>query len=244
MRSSIRSSVGYAVWLGCCIAGALPAAAQSPLPRGDPPSQAGTDREPAKPLEETVVEHKTAQVPSAQVLSEAMTETLRKAGFTDLQILPNSILVRAKDRAGNPVAMVLNPNSMTEMVTLDPQSGSAAGGNGAPAPLTGSGTFVTVLPSERLASVLVGLKVHGTSNEDVATIKDLAIDHHGLHAYVLVIGGMLGIGERYVAVAPSAITLTYDQVANTYAATMKASTDQLKSAPQFVYDGAFKAGRQ
>ncbi len=247
MRLSLCSSMAFGAWLGgCATAGITPAGAEPPPPSGSSQTKAGQGSPSAKPLEEMVVDDKAAQTQTRgdKVLSDGMAATLRKAGFTELQILPNSILVRAKDKAGNPVAMILNPGSMTEVVTLDPQSGSAAGGNGARAPLTGSGTYVTVLPSEKLASVLVGMKVRGTNNEDLATIKDLAIDHGGLHAYILVVGGMLGIGDRYVAVAPSTITLTYDQVANTYAATMKASADQLKSAPEFTYEGAFKAGRQ
>ena len=35
---------------------------------------------------------------------------LQQAGFTDIQIMPSSFLVRAKDRAGNPVMMVINPD--------------------------------------------------------------------------------------------------------------------------------------
>ncbi len=188
-------------------------------------------------------EAKRADAAKAEALSKDMEATLRKAGFTDLQILPNSILVRAKDKAGQPVAMVLNPSSMTEMVTLDPHSGSAAAGNGTPAPLTGSGTFTTVLANERLASTIIGLKVHSRSGDDLATIKDIAIDHDGVQAYILAVGGLLGIGDRYVAVTPTAITIAYDQVANSYAATMAATVEQLKAAPDFSYAGAFKAGR-
>ena len=188
-------------------------------------------------------EPKRSDAADAEALSKDMEATLRKAGFTDLQIMPNSILVRAKDKAGQPVAMVLNPHSMTEMVTLDPHSGSAAAGNGTHAPLTGSATFTTVLASERLASTIIGLKIHTRSGDDLATIKDIAIDHDGVQAYILAVGGLLGIGDRYVAVTPSAVTVAYDQVANSYAATMAATAEQLKAAPDFSYAGAFKAGR-
>ena len=245
MRSLLRSG---AALLLCCAALSLgPAMAQhtgSGASATAPTSAPGTAEPSATPLVEKAAKDRAAEAKAHddKALGAGMEATLRKAGFTDLQILPNSILVRARDKAGNPVAMVLNPGSMTEVVTLDPQSGSAAGGNGAGTPLTGSGTFVTILPSEKLASVLIGLKVRGAGNEDLATIKDLAIDHDGLHAYILAAGGMLGIGDRYVAVAPNAITLTYDQVANSYAATMKATPDQLEAAPAFTYDGTFKAG--
>ena len=167
-------------------------------------------------------------------LSADMAATLRKAGFTDLQILPNSVFVRAKDKAGNPVAMVLNPGSMTEVVTLDPHAGTAAAGNGAPAPLTGSGTFATILPTERLASSLIGTAVIDTAGESIGTIKDIAVDHGGVHAYIIGVGGLFGIGDRYVAVTPGAVAL--DKTAGGYRATMSATIDQLKAAPEFKYD--------
>ena len=178
--------------------------------------------------------------PQPNALGADMAAQLAKAGFTDLQVMPNSILVRAKDKAGNPVAMVLDPHSMTEVVTLDPHAGSAAAGNGA-APLTGSTTFPTVLPTARLASTLVGLPVRDVDGREIGTIKDLAVDHGGVQAYILGTGGVLGIGDHYVAVAPLAITLVYDEGANAYRATMNATADQLKAAPTFTYEGSFKA---
>ena len=181
-------------------------------------------------------------------MSHDIVATLEKSGFTDLKVMPGSILVRGKDKSGNPVAMILNPGSMTEVVTLDPHSGSAAGGDGAPqpkAPLTGSGVFATVLPSERLASTLIGLSVHDAADGTLGTIKDLAIDHDGVQAYVLAVGGgVLGLGDRYVAVTPAALTITHDEAANTYRAAMNATADQLKGAPDFKYEGPFAASRR
>ena len=178
-----------------------------------------------------------------KALGADMEANLRKAGFTNLQIMPNSILVRATDKDGHPVAMLLHPGSMTEVVTLDPHSGSAASGDGRKRPLTGSGAFATVLPSERLASIIIGLKLRDRSGKDLATIEDLAIDHDGVQAYILKVGGVLGLGERYVAVSPSAVDLTQDRDANSYAASSTLTKTQLKDAPDFVYKGPFKANR-
>lgn len=170
-----------------------------------------------------------------------MEATLRKAGFTDLQVLPNSVLVRGKDKAGQPVAMVLNPATMTEVVTLDPHSGPAAAGNGAP--LTGSATFVTALPRETLASRLIGTPVLGRAGETLGTIRDLAVDHGGIRAYVVRIGGVLGIGARYAAVTPAALSLVSDGTTGRYKATMDATAEQMKAAPEFKYDAVDEATR-
>lgn len=48
-------------------------------------------------------------------ISQRLRNDLSKAGFTDIKIMPSSFLVRAKDSQGNPVMMVINPDSMTEV---------------------------------------------------------------------------------------------------------------------------------
>ena len=56
--------------------------------------------------------------PSAQTpghLSQKLRDDVAKAGFTDIKIMPSSFLVRAKDSQGNPVMMVVNPDSVTEV---------------------------------------------------------------------------------------------------------------------------------
>ena len=54
------------------------------------------------------------------------------------------------------------------------------------------------------------------------------------------VGGFLGMGERYVVVDPSSVALTYDTGAKKWKASVNASKDALKAAPEFKYDGKFK----
>jgi hypothetical protein len=51
---------------------------------------------------------------AAARISERLRADLTRAGFTDVTIMPSSFLVRAKDSQGNPVMMVINPDSLTE----------------------------------------------------------------------------------------------------------------------------------
>ena len=53
--------------------------------------------------------------PSPGRLSTKLRDDLTKAGFTDIKIMASSFLVRAKDSQGNPVMMVINPDSMAEV---------------------------------------------------------------------------------------------------------------------------------
>jgi hypothetical protein len=48
-------------------------------------------------------------------MSQKLHDDLTKAGFTDITIMPQSLLVRAKDAQGNAVMMVINPDSLTEV---------------------------------------------------------------------------------------------------------------------------------
>jgi len=46
-----------------------------------------------------------------QLLRAQIKQTLESAGFTDVQVIPTSLLVRTKDPAGSPVTMFINPQS-------------------------------------------------------------------------------------------------------------------------------------
>ena len=66
-----------------------------------------------------------AQVPAH--MSQKLHDDLSKAGFTDITIMPASLLVRAKDAQGNSIMMVINPDSLTDVA-------EHAQGAGAPKP--------------------------------------------------------------------------------------------------------------
>ena len=58
-------------------------------------------------------------------MSQKLHDDLTKAGFTDITIMPKSLLVRAKDARGNSVMMVINPDTLTE-VTQQGTAGASA----------------------------------------------------------------------------------------------------------------------
>jgi hypothetical protein len=70
----------------------------------------------------------------AKTISARLRQSLTQAGFTDVHVMPESFLVRAKDKDGNPVMMVVNPDSVTSVTAVGRP-------NGAPNPsATGSGS--------------------------------------------------------------------------------------------------------
>ena len=50
---------------------------------------------------------------AAMRIGQALRTDLSKAGYTDITIMPTSFMVRAKDSQGNPVTMVISPDSVT-----------------------------------------------------------------------------------------------------------------------------------
>ena len=56
--------------------------------------------------------------PDGLHMRDQVRDDLTKAGFSDVKVMPESFLVRAKDPKGNPVMMVINPDSFTEVTTI------------------------------------------------------------------------------------------------------------------------------
>jgi len=98
------------------------AMAQNPTPGANPPvaPKAGT------------------QDQSQQPIRARIQQNLQAAGFTDIKIMPSSFLVRAKDREGNPMMMVINPDSVTAITETGTQPApGATTGSSSPNPNPG-----------------------------------------------------------------------------------------------------------
>jgi hypothetical protein len=70
-----------------------------------------------------------AKGPGGMKISQRLKNDLGKAGFTDIKIMPQSFLVQAKDSQGNPVVMMINPNSLTAITEETQSTNSASNAN-------------------------------------------------------------------------------------------------------------------
>ena len=95
--------------------------------------------------------------------------------------------------------------------------------------------FSTVSKDEMFSSKLKGLTIQNQKDESVGEITDLAIKDHQLDALILSVGGFLGMGEHYVAVAPSSVNVRYDSKNDKWLASMNTTKEALKAAPEFKY---------
>jgi hypothetical protein len=195
-------------------------------------AQTGAIPAPATPIPAPVATPKTAagETPASSAdLQQQLTARLQKAGFTDVKVLPDSFLVRADDGSGNAVMMSITPDSMTELTRIN-ASGQNEG-------TSADGMFTSIPTGDRLSSTVIGLDVYNGQNQDIGTIKDMAMNSSGLSAYIVGVGGYLGVGGHYVAERPSAISIKYDTDDQKWHATMNANAAELKSAPEYKYPG-------
>ena len=106
----------------------------------------------------------------------------------------------------------------------------------------GSDSYVNVPSTDDLSSKIVGLDIYNKNNKDIGTIKDIALNPNGREAaYIVSVGGFLGMGEHYVAVNPQAVDVSYKD--HKWHAKMDATAGQLKSAPEFKYAGRWASNK-
>ncbi|MCJ2036759.1 PRC-barrel domain-containing protein [Methylobacterium sp. J-068] len=102
-------------------------------------------------------------------------------------------------------------------------------------------TFVVQNKSDMVTSKLVGLTIQNGANETIGEIADVVLDEKNtVKAWVVGVGGFLGIGTKYVAIDPSALKLARVDDA-TLKATIDTTKDQLRAAPEYVYLGKTSA---
>ena len=101
-------------------------------------------------------------------------------------------------------------------------------------------TFVAQSPDDMVSSKLVGQSIINGANETIGEIADVVIGFDGkVKAWVVGVGGFLGIGTKYVAVDPSALHLQRID-GKTLRAVINTDKDQLRAAPEYIYLGKEK----
>ena len=120
------------------------------------------------------------------------------------------------------------PNAVTEAGKAPP-----------PPALTDAKTgtmYVSENSQDLMSSRLVGAKVVSPGDDAIGEIADLMLSQDGsLRAVVISVGGVLGVGARYVAVAPAALKMTRNDD-KSIKVVLAASKEDLKAAPAFKYE--------
>ena len=101
--------------------------------------------------------------------------------------------------------------------------------------------FATVPADAALSYNVVGLNVYNGAEENVGEIKDIVIAGNKLGGYILSVGGFSGAGQHYIAVKPDSVSVNYEPAKGKWVAMINATKEQLKAAPEFKYEGRWKA---
>ena len=117
-----------------------------------------------------------------------------------------------------------SPPAQTEPMKTDPMPRAE-----------GARQFVTTQAADQLlASKFKGTDVIGSNNEKIGDVSDILFDHSGrVVAYVVGVGGFLGIGSKDVALAPNAFQMQPATDREEMKLRLAMSRDDLKNAPEF-----------
>ena len=87
------------------------------------------------------------------------------------------------------------------------------------------------------AEDLIGTTVYGANDESLGEIGDVILgEDKGIEAYIIDVGGFLGIGEKPVAISPSAVELMKQAQSDDYAVFTKYSEEQLDNQAEYSKD--------
>ena len=114
---TVLAATGFALSLlagGIANAASTPAATTSNTPADAKPVIADADA--MKAADEL---HHTS-------IRQELQNQLTQAGYTSVKITPSSFFIEAKNKQGNPVQILIGPNSFTEMTALAPTTASAS----------------------------------------------------------------------------------------------------------------------
>ena len=102
MRKLLLSTLTWLLFVAPVMAQSTPVPAVSPVPPdllATPPS----------------AEQHQPGLPTLESIENELRARLGRAGFNDIEMIPTSFLVRAKEAAGNSVVLVLSPDSFAEL---------------------------------------------------------------------------------------------------------------------------------
>ena len=101
---------------------------------------------------------------------------------------------------------------------------------------SGKADFVTSQkPDQWLASKFKGTKVMSADNQNIGAISDVLFDKTGkIEAFIVGVGGFLGVGTKEVALTPSSFDVIPGANGKALVLKLSLNIDELKQAQNFV----------
>jgi hypothetical protein len=83
---------------------------------------------PAMAVNTTAKDSSNSTPQNTTQLEQQLRQDLTKAGYSDIQVMPGSFLVHAKNKQGDQTEMMISPHSMTEVTAMGTPDGSTQSG--------------------------------------------------------------------------------------------------------------------
>lgn len=120
--------------------------------------------------------------------------------------------------------------------TPDSASPPSASSTTSPSPASGKADLVTSQkPDQWVSSRFKGTDVVGADDQKIGSISDILFDKTGnIQAYVVSVGGFLGMGAKEVAIAPKSFTTVPGQNGAAEKLKVSVTKDELTNAQNFA----------
>lgn len=140
---------------------------------------------------------------SSLITADKLRQDLQKAGFTDVRVVAESFVVQARSKDGDPILMTVGPHGMSvfQAVSVDDRSTTTASTPDA----ARAGSAVKV-------SRLNDMQLYNARGEALGDVEQVVRGSDGQTSLVIGRGGLLGLGERHVAVPLDKVAMRGDRL--------------------------------
>ena len=137
---------------------------------------------------------------------------------------------------GAAVAALMLSGAMAQSPSSSPSSSSPPAAQSSQPASSGKADFISSQkPDQLLATRFKGTDVVGADNKKIGAISDILFDKSGkIEAYVVAVGGFLGMGAKEVALAPNSFDVIPGQNGAAPQLKLSMSQDELKNAQAFA----------
>ncbi len=146
-------------------------------------------------------------------------------------MLSSALAQYSSPNAAQSSSTAASPSSSDSMKSDASKSSTSSSMSG-----SGSTTIISAQkPDQLLASKFKGTDVIGSDNQKIGDVSDILFTKDGkIDAFILSVGGFLGVGAKEVAIAPSAAQwVADDKNKDSFKLKVSLSKEQLAQAPAF-----------
>ena len=123
-------------------------------------------------------------------------------------------------------ALAQSPGSQPSSTSSPPAAASGSGGK--------ADFIASQKPDQWLATKFRGTEVVGADNQKIGAVSDILFDKTGkIEAFVVGVGGFLGVGSKEVALAPTSFDVIPGQNGSADKLKLSLSQEELKQAQNF-----------